>query len=150
MYPTFRYQFDAGPVEVNRLYESPTAGNCRYAVQWYFAYVHHIALAPEDCLNPRLYRTVGVFVDGDYAKTLRIGDIVFAEKTRGRNGELIDRSRNHFASEDEWTIALHTAVAIGDNRFWHATALAGGSCIWDLEAFTYSYRPVAAKRLLMS
>jgi hypothetical protein len=148
MFPVFRYQFDAGPVAVDRLYERPTVGNCRYAVQWYFFHAHQIALPPEDCLNPRLYRSIGTFTDVGDAKNLQIGDIVFAEKTRGRNGELVDRGRDYFASEDEWIIALHTAIAIGDDRLWHATALADGSCIWDFATFTRSYKIVAARRVL--
>lgn len=148
MYPAFRYQFDAGPVAVDRLCEPPTFGNCRYAVQWYFFHMHQIVLPPEDCLNPRLYRSVGTFVKAGDAKRLQTGNIVFAEKTRGQNGEPLDRSRDHFASEDEWIIALHTAIAIGDDRFWHATALADGSCVWDFATFTRSYKIVAAKRVL--
>lgn len=152
--PNFAYDIKSGPVETtDMLAVAPTTGNCRLAVQLYFHYVHGLWFRVDQILCPALFRSTGRSVSTNLSECLE-GDVLLAERIRNRAGEPIDRSRAFYPTEEEWIVALHSAILLdpgsgrGDARIWHATAIAGGTCEWSQGEFEKYYRVVAVKRLL--
>jgi hypothetical protein len=151
---TFRYQYLDGPLEgIDELKSSWDTGNCRRAVQLYAYVTKGIFLQPQEVLNPNAYRAVGTFLYNN-AETFSIdkledGDIVYAEAILSKRGQAISRGRSEFSFEDDYLVALHTALYTGikNREIWHATTVSGISCYWSMEKFTRYYRPVAAKRV---
>lgn len=151
----FIYRFDAGPFSgEEELLGDWDTGNCRRMLQWYFHETQGIFLHPEQTLCPTAYHETGdfVFMKGqrmDFSR-LQTGDIIYAERVRSKNGDLIDKSEGAFADPDDYIISLHTALYVREREkeILHATSIEGGSCQWPLEKFLHFYRPVAVKRIV--
>lgn len=153
--PDFDYDFRSGPVTSPEELRGVTRGNCRLAVQVYFHVACGLWLPPEQVLDPTFYRSTGEFVHrgGDFdPATPCVGDVLFAERVLNKDGTAAHKTRADFVSEDDWIVALHSAVVLaqdaGGPRIWHATAFAGRTCAWAWATFVEHYRPVAVKRLL--
>lgn len=155
--PVFSYDLLTGPVETPSDITSPISkGNCRLAVQVYFHYVHGVWLRVDQILCPNLFRSSGILVQEapiDVSQ-LKEGDVILAERIRGKDGGPIDKSRAAYSTEDEWIIYLHSAVVKNASqeksgtRIWHSTSTAGGTCEWTWDEFEYYYRPIRVKRIL--
>jgi len=150
----FSYKFDAGPLSsVEELFGDWEFGNCRRVVQYYTYLKKKIFLKPNEVLCPEAYYETGAFIieEGqDFSiSNLIDGDIIYAEKIRNKEGNLIDKSIETFATKDDYIISLHTAIFTGekDKEIWHATAIEGSSCFWSLEKFLNYYKPIAVKRI---
>ena len=150
----FSYKFDQGPLRSEADLENVwDTGNCRRSVQYYFWNKRGLFLKPEQVLCPVGYYETGSFVTGntqDFSfDSLQEGDIIYAEAIRNKRDQLVDKSEKTFNTKDDYVIALHTALFIGEKgkEIWHATAIEGRSCDWSKEKFLHYYRPVAAKRL---
>jgi len=148
----FAYVFDKGPVVEPSALETFTEGNCRLAVQYYFYTQFGLWLKPEQALCPELYYSTGTFIFHEEAidfSQLQPGDIVFAQRILTKAGTLIDRDPETFPSKDGWIISLHSAIIAKNNPMviWHATAITGCSCEWDLENFLHYYLPISVKRI---
>ncbi len=150
----FIYKFNEGPlVSEKELSGEWNIGNCRRAVQYYLWFEKKLFLAPQQILCPAAYRETGSFVTGNGQKfsfnLLEKGDIIYAEKIRGKNGENLDKGEKNFNTNDKYIISLHTALFTKKTgeEIWHATAIEGKSCFWSLEKFLHYYRPIAAKRV---
>ena len=76
------------------------------------------------------------------------GDVIFAQRIKSKEGAVIRRKKSEYDTEDDWIIALHTAIYFEKDTIWHATAIAGGTCYWDIETFLEYYKIVAVKRFL--
>lgn len=150
----FIYKFNAGPFTTEReLRDGWSEGNCRRALQLYFLLERDLFLKPEQVLCPAAYHETGEFVfkkgeNIDFIK-LRVGDIIYAEKILGKDGNHIDKGESKFKNLDDYIVSLHTVIYAGEfgKEIWHATSIEGGSCFWPLEKFLHFYRPVAAKRI---
>lgn len=159
---SFTYDYEAGPLPLDKLKLQIKKGNCRLAVQDYFFTVHGLYLEPKQILLPGAYRRTGKFIKqfsgklADFRKKLKKGDVVYAERKRlGKNKEKKGRIRR-----------LHTAVYVdkidaktefmpnGERPVkatygvWHATRVSGRSCFWPTVKFLRYYQPVAAKRIV--
>lgn len=152
--PSFTYDIHSGPKEtLDEVCVSPLTGNCRLAVQLYLYLVHGLWLPPTKVLCPALFRSTGHTVEGGLSNCLE-GDVILAERIRNKNGDVVDRSRNFYATEEEWILYLHSAVVIAPQtenselRIWHATSITGGTCEWSRSEFETYYRVVAVKRIL--
>lgn len=152
---SFTYQYLAGPVETEaELASGVTEGNCRLAIQQWFYELHGIFFKRAEIYLPGGYKHLGEFIfeeeDIDWDQ-LQAGDIIFAENLRNKKGEVIDRSLESFDSKDEWLFYLHSAQYLGKQNgqhfIWHASAICGGTCTWDLNTFLHNYRPVSVKRV---
>ena len=150
----FTYKFNEGPLRSEaELAEDWNVGNCRRAVQYYIWENRGTFLKPEQVLCPAGYYETGAFVAihlNDFTfETLEDGDVIYAEAIRNKRDEPIKRSEQTFSSQDEYIIALHTALFTGETgkEIWHATAVEGKSCYWPKEKFLQYYRPIAAKRI---
>ena len=152
MLPTFIYKFNKGPTEKEFLGEPIKEGDCRLAIQLYFYKIHNLFIESDKILCPRSYKETGVFIwregEQNFLEKIKIGDVIYAERIKDKNKVAILRDRNYFKSEDEWIIALHTAIYFDKNLIWHATAIEGQTCYWDLSKFLEFYKPVAVKRFL--
>lgn len=153
--PNFSYSINQGPVFIEELDKTFDKGNCRLAIQLYFYNLYNIRLKANETLCPESYYNLGKIVEiyEDFFSCLQAGDIIFAERIRGKNNQLIDRARESFDSENEWVVALHTAIYIGESnkegQIWHATSIANSTCFWSKEEFLYYYKPVLARRILI-
>jgi len=150
----YTYAFLAGPFETKEeLCGFWSKGNCRRALQWYFFEYHGIFFSPEQLLCPQSFLATGTFVLKEGEKwnrdPLQVGDVIFAERIRGKDGEKIPSKKNNL-SRDEYLVRLHTAIIqnIEPLQFFHATSLSGKSCIWTQEAFFRCYRSIAVKRFV--
>jgi hypothetical protein len=129
-------------------------GNCRRALQYYFYVMRGLFLLPEEVLCPEAYYKTGEFVfkKGEIVDItkLQTGDIIYAERIRAKDGSLVDKSEKSFSDVDDYIVALHTAIYVGEPRkeIWHATSIEGGSCQWSLTKFLEFYTPIAVKRIL--
>lgn len=151
----FTYRFDAGPFSSEKeLLGDWDTGNCRRMLQWYFHETHRIFLHPEQILCPKAYHETGDYVFGKGQKMnfgkLCPGDIIYAERIRSKNGELVDKGEETFATPDDYIVSLHTALYVGNigEEILHATSIEGRSCQWSLEKFLHFYRPIAVKRIV--
>lgn len=150
----FTYKFYDGPLATREeLVGEWTTGNCRRAVQYYIFHSKGIFLQPNEALCPDLYYETGTFVVPEnelfsFDKLIE-GDLIFAERIRNKEGGFVDRTRASFAGESEYITSLHSAIFLGQRgrEIWHATAVQGSSCYWDLEKFLHFYKPIAAKRI---
>ncbi|MFA6000222.1 MAG: hypothetical protein WC783_04595 [Candidatus Paceibacterota bacterium] len=154
MLKNFTYKFDAGPLNsVQELLGNWEEGNCRRAVQYFTYSQKGIFLKPEQVLCPDAYYHTGEFVmrEGESFKpdTLRLGDIMYAEKILNKDEKFVDKSSGTFPTKDDYIISLHTALFAGekDKEIWHATAIEGRSCFWPLEKFLKFYKVIAVKRV---
>lgn len=156
----FTYKFDAGPLAEEALRAGDfKKGNCRLAIQDYLYQIKGLYISSENILLPRGFRETGNFVkrfeDKDYSfSELERGDVIYAEKIRDKNDNLVDKSQEAFSSEDDWLISLHSAIFLGkvenenpEDFIWHSSAVSGGTALWPIEKFLYYYRPIAAKRI---
>ncbi|NVN96525.1 MAG: hypothetical protein HXX18_14715 [Bacteroidetes bacterium] len=150
----FTYKFNEGPLSsVGELLGDWNTGNCRRVVQYYTFLKKKIFLKPEEVLCPEAYNNTGIFIINENEEfsisKLIDGDIIYAEKIRNKEGELIDKSLKTFPSKDDYIISLHTAIFTGEKNkeIWHATAIEGSSCTWSLEKFLNYYLPIAVKRI---
>lgn len=153
----FRYRYDAGPfLTPTELAGAWDEGNCRRAVQYYLHERSGVFLAPEQVLCPAGYDSTGVFVTGHDRpfsfESLCDGDVMYLEKIRGKDGRPVDATAGTFPTRDEYIIALHTALFTGipGAEIWHATAIVGRSCTWDIPTLLSYYKPIAAKRIASS
>lgn len=154
MHKDFYYKFNEGPMNSKEeLLGDWDIGNCRRAFQYYTFKKKNIFLEPEDVLCPKAYNETGTFIinkDDEFNfEILTDGDIIYAEKIRNKEGEMIDKNVSTFPTNDDYIVSLHTALFTGekDKEIWHATAIEGKSCFWDLKKFLYYYRPIVAKRV---
>jgi hypothetical protein len=148
---TFNYDLNRGPLEFEALQNPLTRGNCRLAIQYYFFKKHNYFLSPEDAICPRLYHAVGEKISLDKKHNLKTGDVILAHRVKNKNGKPIDRSPDYFKNEQDWIIALHSAIFLGQNLkkpIWHATSIDGKTSYWTIEKFLYYYRPILAKRII--
>ncbi|MBU1754839.1 hypothetical protein KKH81_00965 [Patescibacteria group bacterium] len=167
----FKYIYDkgAGPLsEVELAEEKFEIGNCRLAIQYFLYKTKGLFIPREEILLPKGYRDTGVFVYKEEPidfDTLEKGDIIYAENLRNKKGELREKKREMFETEDEWILYFHTAVYLGRldaelreilpegdypesvPLIWHSTFIEGGTCAWPLEKFEYFYKPVSIKRV---
>jgi hypothetical protein len=150
----FSYQFDAGPLETKEELDGDwKTGNCRRALQYYFYATRGLFLLPKEVLCPEAYYQTGEFVfkKGDIVELSKLqpGDIIYAERIRSKDGSPINKSEESFPTADDYIVALHTAIYVGeqDKEIWHATSIEGGSCQWPLAKFLKFYKPIAIKRL---
>src|SRR3989344_3789963 len=165
----FKYKFDKGPVSKSKISEPTNEGNCRFALQDFFFVLHKRYFEECELLNPAGYLHTGSFLKKEYANdffdNLPTGAVIYAEKTRNRKNELVDNTAKKFESEDDYIIALHSAIYIKniDERIlsklpseisagkssapaiWHATAVEGATCLWDIDKFLHYYKPIVAK-----
>ena len=94
----FGYVVAAGPVSEKRLKEEYNVGNCRLAVQMYFYDNHDLFLSKEKILLPEGYWNTGRFVkkgwmsSWEYFDGLETGDVIYAERVRNGDGELIKKT----------------------------------------------------------
>jgi hypothetical protein len=170
--PQFLYNLNSGPLPVELLDSRPEKGNFRLAVQCYFYAFHGLLFQPADILCPRSFQDIGKalpvnFESSRWFDSLKRGDVLFAERIRGRDGAKVNRSRGTFSSEELWITYLHSAIFLGaldqnllehlplDEVYpqsiplvWHATAIAGQTCVWTIDEFEQFYRVVAAKRFI--
>lgn len=151
--PFFTYDLNSGPVSMDLLDRIPAKGNCRTAIQYYFAIFNKIKFQPDEILCPKSFRETGRlialnFSDPNWIQLLKSGDVFFAERIRSKSGEIIDRSTGTFENEDAYITSLHTAIYIGDQNIWHATAITGATCTWRLDEFKYFYKVIAVKRFV--
>jgi hypothetical protein len=149
-----RYLYSKGPVERPDLLTAVMdEGNCRLAVQAYFHFEHSKWLRDNEILNPNAYYNTGKFIFKEETidfRSLKPGDIIYAQQYRSRDGKMIDKSPKNFKSKDEWITALHSAIYIQNEppQIWHATYIENGSCTWSLAKFLQYYEPVSVKRIL--
>lgn len=154
MLPEFNYKFDKGPLDEAALSGPIEEGNCRLAVQLYFYRVNNLFIKPEDILCPRSYKVTGKFIlregefNQDFTSKIKSGDIIFAQRIKNKDGSASLKSKENFKDEDVWLTALHTAIYLGDNKIWHATAIEGKSSYWTMSKFLEFYQPVAIKDFL--
>jgi hypothetical protein len=154
--PKFKYSFTCGPLSWELLDSSPTLGNCRLAVQLYFYRLHNIIFHPDEILCPKSYRETGVEVDIgpnrlNWMDYVRVGDVIFAERIKDKDGKIVDRSIDYFKqNEDEYITYLHTAIICNNDPFeiWHATTITNETCFWDFKQFNNYYRIVRIKRFI--
>ena len=168
----FKYVFDKGPIPESRFEVPIYEGNCRLALQDFFLVFSNTYFEPHALLNPEGYRRTGFFLkrgySDDFFKSLTTGSVIYAEKIRNRKSEPVDKSVKQFDTEEVYIVALHTAVYlrnIGDRErsmfpseiaigfsdkpaIWHATALEGSTCLWDIDKFLRYYKPIAAKQFV--
>jgi len=166
---TYIYDKGAGPLTESELQkEKFEIGNCRLAIQYFLYKTKGIFIPREEVLLPKGYRDTGVFIYKEEPidfMTLERGDIIYAENLRNKKGELREKTRQMFETEDEWILYFHTAVYLGslDSELkeilpegaypenvpliWHSTFIEGGTCAWPLEKFEYFYKPVSVKRV---
>ena len=152
MLKSFTYKFNEGPFNTIKELESNwNHGNCRRAVQLYFYETNRVFLSPKQILCPESFNETGWFInkyDEDFHfKNLDEGDIIYAERIRNKNNELVNKSLATFKTRGEYLISLHTALFISDEKIWHASSISNGSCEWSIQDFLFYYKPVAAKRL---
>ena len=153
MLKTISYKFNKGPISKEELQEEKfTEGNCRLAIQYYFYKIHNLFIEPNNILNPQGYNTLGTFIiEEKYFKNdsfvhLKEGDIIYAERIINAQGEKILKS---YSSKDDWIIALHSAIYLGNDKIYHCTSIDKKSCVWSIKKFLDYYKPIAAKRLLV-
>ncbi len=148
----FTYKYSEGPLPLYELSRAKfVSGNCRRAIQDYLYFVHGLYLNPKQILLPEGYLKTGSFItrNGAFDITLyKPGDILYAERIRGKNNKPIQLNRNCFETENEWIVTLHSAIFISKNSVYHATAVTGKTCVWDLKTFGTYYKPIAVKRVL--
>ncbi|MDP2705873.1 MAG: hypothetical protein Q8O49_01560 [bacterium] len=152
---SFVYKFDAGPFEKKEgLARDWKIGNCRRSLQYYFFEVHGIFLKPEEVLCPAAYHRTGSFVfekgqDIDF-RSLKEGDIIYAERIKDKKGNLVEVGESKFANFEDYITSLHTAIYTGKLRkeIWHATSVEGKDCFWSLSKFLGFYKLIAVKRVL--
>jgi len=167
----FKYIYDkgAGPLSETELQEENfTIGNCRLAIQYFLYKTKGLFIPEEEVLLPKGYRDTGIFIVKEKPIDFTIlerGDIVYAENLRNKKGELREKSRDTFETEDEWILYFHTAIYLGvldpelkeilpkgdypENvpLVWHSTFIEGGTSVWPVEKFEYFYKPVSIKRV---
>lgn len=148
----FRYQYDAGPLPLEDLKRGEfEIGNCRRAVQDYLFCKHKLYLSPEQILLPNGYHHTGNFITKDCRidfSLYKSGDIIYAERIKDKEGENVDKSRQQFATENDWITHLHSAIYIDPHSIYHATAIQGETCMWSIDKFNIYYKIIAVKRVL--
>lgn len=168
----FRYNFQKGFATRPEIEEPITDGNCRLALQEYYAVFKNHFFSEDELLNPQGYLHTGEFIKREYGENffddLPNGSVVYAERIRNKNNERLDKSSAVFSSDEEYIISLHSAIflgrlttellsrlpaetdphLIGKLSIWHATAIDGYSSVWSLDKFSTYYKPVAAKRFI--
>ena len=154
MLPQIKYNYKKGPLAEGALNRVNKEGNCHLAIQFYFYKVHNLYLAPEQILCPQSFRKTGEFIwrengEGrDFTDKVKSGDIIYAQGIKNKNGKYLQKNKNDFKDESDWLTSLHTAIFLGDNKIWHASAIAEVSGCWGMEKFLDYYRPIAVKRVL--
>jgi len=152
----FAYEYNAGPVETaEEIDQGVKAGNCRFGIQLYFYRVHKIFFKKYDIYLPGGYKVMGEFIFKEEPidfNILKVGDVVYAQNLRDRNGREIDKSLERYRNRDEWLYYLHSVIYVGkikgEHYVWHATHIDHGPTLWKLDKFKYYYHPVSAKRIL--
>lgn len=142
----FNYKFNSGPLLLKQLKKGDfKEGNCRLAIQYYLYKIHNRYFKPNSILNPKAYQKVGNFIikEGQFNKyslgLLNEGDIIYADRIKSKKERL---------SRRDWIISLHSAIYVGNNKIWHASAIGGKSALWNFSKFVKYYMPIAAKRVL--
>jgi hypothetical protein len=154
--PQFEYSFNSGPLLPEFLDSAPNLGNCRLAIQLYFYRLHYKIFLPDEILCPKSYRETGINIHLDFnnqswISNVVVGDVVFAERIKDKEGKSIDRSIDYFKfNEDEYITYLHTAVisSIEPFEIWHATTITNNTCYWDLNQFNEYYKIVRIRRFI--
>lgn len=154
--PQYLYSFNAGPLVPELLDSSPCQGNCRLAIQLYFYRLHNKIFLPDEILCPKSYRETGVKVDLDFndpswITNAQVGDVIFAERIKDKDGKPLDRSIDYFKqNEDEYITYLHTAIISNIEPFeiWHATTITSNTCFWDYNRFNNYYKIIRVKRFI--
>jgi hypothetical protein len=154
--PQFEYSFNAGPLLPEFLDSAPNLGNCRLAIQLYFYRLHHKIFLPDEILCPKSYRETGIkihldFNDPSWISNVVVGDVIFAERIKDKEGKPIDRSIEYFNhNEEEYITYLHTAIisSKGPTEVWHATTITNNTCYWDLTQFNNYYKIVSVRRFI--
>ena len=168
----FKYKFDKGPVSKSEIKKPINEGNCRFALQDFFFILHKKYFKERELLNPAGYLNTGSFLKrecaDDFFDNLPTGAVIYAEKIRNRKNELVDNTPKKFKNEEDYFIALHSAIYIKNINerilsklpdeisvskssapaIWHATAVEGATCLWDINKFLHHYKPVAAKQFI--
>jgi len=148
--PEFYYNKSYGPVDTRKLGSAFTEGNCRLAIQLYFARELNVRIPPEKILCPESYFHLGEEIGTsttEFFKNLKAGDVIFAERIRNSKGVETDNTVSSFENNEKWIINLHSAIYLDSNKVWHATAIEGGTCIWTAEKFNHYYKAVLARRI---
>jgi len=148
----FTYTYLAGPVDTPAELENITEGNCRLAIQLYFYRVWGRFIQKDEIYLPGGYKTLGTFIFKEEAvnwSKARVGDIVYAQNIKKKDSTLYERDRDHYHTYDDWVYNFHTAIYVGENKFWHATSIVNGPAVWSREEFENYYKPISVKRLLL-
>lgn len=155
----FKYVYLAGPVDSPEEIESGVKeGNCRFALQLYYYRNHGRFFERDDIYLPGGYKVLGKFIFKeepiDFNK-LKLGDVLYAQNLRNKDGELLEKGIENYESKDKWLYYLHSAIYLGridpdsdEQYIWHATNVEGGPALWTLDKFQHYYLPVSAKRIL--
>lgn len=154
--PQYQYSFNAGPLLPEFLDNSPILGNCRLAIQLYFYRLHNKVFLPDEILCPQSFRETGTKIDLDFndhnwMTNIQIGDVIFAERIKDKDGKFVDRSIDYFKqNEDEYITYLHTAIISNKEPFeiWHATTITNNTCFWDLDQFNNYYKIIGLRRFI--
>ena len=150
----FKYKFDKGPVSKSKIKKIANLGNCRFALQDFFFVLHKKYFTERELLNPVGYLHTGSFLKkgyvDDFFDNLPTGAVIYAEKIRNRKNEPVDNTTQKFKNEDDYIIALHSAIYIkniderilsklpseisasksGASAIWHATAVHGTTLLF--------------------
>lgn len=105
---------------------------------------------------PKSYRETGVKIDLDFSDPnwityAQIGDVIFAERIKDKDGKIVDRSIDYFKQdEDEYITYLHTAIISNKVPFeiWHATTVTSNTYFWDFNQFNNYYKIIKVKRFI--
>lgn len=155
----YTYTYLAGPVESREELDGEIKeGNCRFALQQYFYRMHGLFLEKDEIYLPGGYKVLGEFIFKeepiDFSE-LKRGDILYAQKLRGKEGGMLNKGIENFKDKDEWLYYLHSAIYLGtidsDSDIpyvWHATYIENGPVVWPMDKFEYYFKIVSAKRVL--
>ena len=148
----FTYVFNAGPLPLEELTQANfTVGNCRRAIQDYLYCIHGLYLTPDQVLLPEGFVHTGEFITRDEFVDWALyqpGDIIYAERIQDKEHRAIDRSRTTYDSDEAWMVQLHSAIYMGSDTVYHATAITGETCFWSIPKFLEYYKIIAVKRVL--
>jgi hypothetical protein len=150
----FSYSYLAGPVETKKELATATEGNCRFALQLYFEQIHGLWLEKDQIYLPGGYKTLGKFIFEEKEinwSELQPGDIIYAERLRNKDDEIVDQTLEKYLDKSEWIYNFHSAIYVGtkndEPQIWHATRVANGPALWLREKFLHYYKPISVKRL---
>lgn len=173
--PHFSYSFLEGPREPKEISLPIREGNCRLFLQIFIAQHFGMLFSPNELLNPAAFEQTGIFIRSEGAdreaffKGLQTGDVIYAEKVAGKNGERLDFSLGAFDNRADYLTRLHSAIFVSGREasslalsaqiprvdhnqenpaIIHATAIQGSTELWSLATFETYYKPIAAKRFV--